>query len=243
MRATREHIDAAAESVRRHAIEELGGRCASGNCGSVCRRVNGALEAEAESQRAAGAPIACAPSCDFCCHLRVDVFPHEAMALLDYLRTSVAATEAAAIERQILENARRIESLTVREHYAANIPCALLVAGRCSAYPVRPSACAAYHSTSRERCEHSYRHPQDIGTPKNSRPALLALQALGDALIAATQEGIDKAGLSSEQTELHQTLRALLEKPSLGANWRAGGKLAGDQPNAGDVPARESREE
>jgi Fe-S-cluster containining protein len=89
----------------------------------------------------------------------------------------------------------------------------LLVDGRCAAYPVRPSACAAYHSTSRERCEHSFRHPQDMGTPKNRRPALLSLQALGDALIAATRTGVELAGRVSEQTELHQALAALLPEP------------------------------
>jgi Fe-S-cluster containining protein len=157
----------------------------------------------------------------------VGVFPHEAIALLEHLRTSVAPPEAAAVERRVLANARWIETLTIREHYAANIPCALLVNGRCAAYPVRPSACAAYHSTSRERCEHSYRHPEDMGTPKNRRPALLGLQTLGDALIAATRTGVELAGRVSEQTELHQALAALLREPSLADRWRAQGRPAG----------------
>ena len=213
MRAMGDHIEAAAESIRRYTTEELGGGCASGGCGAVCRRVTGLLDGEAETARAAGAPLACAPGCDFCCHLRVGVFQHEAIAILEHLRTSVAPAEAATLERRVVANARRIETLTVREHYAANIPCALLVDGRCAAYPVRPSACAAYHSTSRERCEHSYRHPQDMGTPKNRRPALLSLQALGDALIAATRTGVELAGRASGQTELHQALAALLREP------------------------------
>ena len=55
---------------------------------------------------------------------------------------------------------------------AANLRCALLVDGRCAAYEARPSACARYHSLSRARCKYSYEHPEDIGTPRNSRPAL-----------------------------------------------------------------------
>src|SRR5262245_20943250 len=102
MRETREQIAVAAESVRRYTTEELGDRCASGSCGAVCRRVNGVLETETDTARATGAPIACAPGCDFCCHLRVGVFRHEAIALLEYLRASVAPSDAAAVERRVL---------------------------------------------------------------------------------------------------------------------------------------------
>ena len=76
---------------------------------------------------------------------------------------------------------------------------------------MRPSACATYHSLSRERCEHAFRHPADIGTPRNARPALLELQVFGTAQIEATQAGCKAAGLAGEQAELHQALRALLD--------------------------------
>ena len=76
---------------------------------------------------------------------------------------------------------------------------------------VRPSACAAYHSLSRARCEHAFRHPADIGTPRNARPALLELQAFGSAQIETTSAARKAAGLSGGQLELHQALRALLD--------------------------------
>jgi hypothetical protein len=144
--------------------------------------------------------------------LRVDVFPHEAVALLQHLRTRVPASGAAEIERRLRVNAERIEGMTVVEHRAAGIACALLQDGRCSAHDVRPAACAAYHSLSRERCEHSFRHPQDIGTTRGARPALLELQVFGSALIEATKAGREAAGLTGEQTELHQALRSLLDQ-------------------------------
>ena len=76
---------------------------------------------------------------------------------------------------------------------------------------MRPSACAAYHSLSRERCEHAFRHPADIGTARNARPALLELQVFGTAQIEATAAARMAAGLAGEQAELHQALRALLD--------------------------------
>jgi hypothetical protein len=64
---------------------------------------------------------------------------------------------------------------------------------------------------SRARCEHAFRHPEDIGTPRSARPALLELQAFGSGQIAATAAALREAGLSGGQTELHQALRALLD--------------------------------
>jgi Fe-S-cluster containining protein len=105
-----------------------------------------------------------------------------------------------------------VDGLTVEQHRAAGLPCAFLIDGRCSAHEVRPSACATHHSLSRERCEHAFDHPQDIGSPRGSRPALLELQVFGAALIEATQSGCKAVGAASEQTELHQALRALLDR-------------------------------
>lgn len=225
MKVSREHINAAATATYRHTADELGKRCNSATCESVCRRLAGVIEAKFDALKAAGAAIACAPGCNFCCHLRVSVFRHEAIALLHYLRTSLPPLEAAAIEARIMENARKIERLTVEEHRAANIRCAFLVGGLCSAHAVRPSACATYHSMSRDRCEYSFEHPQDIGTPNNHRPALLELQAFGNAAIEATEAGLENAGVSNEKAELHQLLRALIEDSSAVEQWCAGGAL------------------
>jgi Fe-S-cluster containining protein len=221
MPGTRERIDAAATTVHRRGTEELGRR-ETAACAATCRHVVDVIEAEFETLQADGAGIACAPGCTFCCHLRVGVFAHEALALLDHLRASAARDEAAAIEKRILENARAIDGKTAAEHNAARIRCAFLVNGRCSAYEVRPSACARYHSLSRARCEYSFDHPQDIGTPRNSRPALADLQAFGAAVDSATEAALKEAGLSTAKSELHQLLRIFIEDPSGVDRWRAG---------------------
>jgi hypothetical protein len=115
--------------------------------------------------------------------------------------------------------------MTVAEHMAANLPCALLRDGRCSAYEVRPAICASFHSLSRERCEHSFNHPQDIGTPRNSRPALLEMKTLADSLRGATTAAYEAAGKANRTLELHQALRMLLEDPSALEDYRAGDTL------------------
>ena len=211
MRLSRERINAAATAAFRDSADALGRDRSAAACAALCRRHNAVIEGEIEAFARAGSAVACRPGCDFCCHQRVSVLPHEALALLDHLRAHSTPAEAAAIEQRIRANARRIDGMSIREHYAANIACAFLVDGRCAAYSARPSVCASFHSLSRERCEHAFNHPEDSGTPKNSRPALLELTAFTDALIEAAQAGAAAAGLENGKAELHQALRALLD--------------------------------
>jgi len=212
MQISRERTHRAATATHEDTKRHLGAGCAAADCAAVAGRLARALDNGFAAARQAGASVACEAGCDFCCHLRVSVFEHEAVAVLHHLRTRLSPASAAAAERRIKENAARIDGMNVGQHYAARMPCALLVDGQCCAYEARPSACAAHHSLSRERCEHAFQHPEHHGTPKNSRPALLELQTLGDALIAATHAALEDNGRSSTRNELHQSLRDLLER-------------------------------
>jgi hypothetical protein len=233
MEVSREHINAAATSAYERTVTGLTQRRSPEACVEICRGLAGAIDEKVAALTRAGAAIACAPGCAFCCHLRVSAFPHEAVALWTRLR-ALGPEAAAVIGERILRNAARIERLTAAEHYAARIPCAFLVDGRCSVHDARPSACAAYHSMSRARCEHAYEHPERMGTPSNSRPALAELQTFGSALIEATKAALDDAGVSSAQGELHRLLRALIEEPAAAERWLAasGAPAGGDTPTA-----------
>jgi hypothetical protein len=210
LKVSRERLHAHASATYELTTDRLRGGAGPAACVDVCRELAHVLDAELRAAKAAGAGIACAVGCTFCCHQRVSVFPHEARALLSHLRERLTGDDLAAVQRRVVETARRIATTTPAQHDAARIPCALLVDGRCVGYEVRPSACAAHHSLSRERCEHAFAHPEDSGTAKNSRPALLDLQVLGDALIAATQSALTDLGRPTVRSELHQALSALI---------------------------------
>lgn len=227
MEVSRAHLHTAATALHEEAVAALRLDCGARPCANLCRRVNRAIEDELERARIAGVPVACAPGCSFCCHQRVSVLPHEAIALFLHLQTRVAPRERAEIERAVAANARRIDSMTAAEHASANVPCALLREGRCSAYEVRPSICASFHSLSRQRCEQSFRHPEGVGTPRNSRPAVLEVEAFSAAAISAVEAGCAQAGKQSGKLELHQALRTLLEDPSAIERWCADDALAG----------------
>jgi Fe-S-cluster containining protein len=211
MRLSRERSMPAATATFEHTAAALTKGADAATCAALCRRTNGVIETKIEELKANAACVACAPRCDYCCHLRVDVFAHEAAALLHHLRTQSPKEDAAAIEHTIRANAKRVDLMTVEQHRSAGIACAFLRDGLCSAHGVRPSACATYHSLSRARCEHAFRHPADIGTPRNARPALLELQVFGAAQVEATSAACKAAGRDGQQAELHQALRALLD--------------------------------
>lgn len=210
MKLSRERLNALTTATHERLAATLTGDGGAAASAALCRQLNAVIDGEIETLQAAGARIACAPGCAFCCHLRVGVFPHEAAALLHQLRSGMPPATAAAVEERVFANAQRVDALTPQQHRTAGIACAFLVDGLCSAHAARPSACAAYHSLSRHRCEQSFRRPAGIGTPQNSRPAVLELQVLGSALIEATLAAYNETGLPGEQAELHQAVRALL---------------------------------
>ncbi len=212
MEVSRAHLHTAATAVHDDTAATLRSGCGAAHCTSLCRRLDERLEAEIDSARRDGVAIACVPGCTFCCHQRVGVLPHEAIALLEHLRTRCTPSDAATIEARIHANARAIDAMTAAEHRAANLPCAFLVGGRCSAYEVRPSVCASFHSLRKDRCRYAFEHPHDAGTPRNSRPVSLQLTAFADAMIEATEAGLAAAGVASAKGELHQSLRDLLDE-------------------------------
>jgi len=222
MEISRAHLHAAATAVHDDTSATLRNGCDAAGCASLCRRIDARLDAETEAVRGDGIAIACVPGCTYCCHQRVSVLPHEAVALLEHLRTGCSAIDAAAIEGRIRANARAIDAMTVAEHRAANLPCAFLVGDRCSAYEVRPSVCASFHSLSQDRCRHAFENPHDAGTPRNSRPVALELKAFADAVIEATEAGLAAAGVASEKGELHQRLRDLLDAKRAGVTVSVG---------------------
>jgi Fe-S-cluster containining protein len=226
MRVSRDRIHSAATAAFERTTALLEGDADAATCASCCTETSAALEAEHARFAEEGSPAACAAGCAFCCHQRVSVFPHEALALLHALRAEMPEQVRAAVTRRIRANAERVDAMTIERHYAANLPCAFLVDGRCSAYLRRPSICASFHSMSRARCEQAFDRPEGMGTPRNSRPVLLELQAFADAIVEATGSALASVGVEARKLELHQALRALLDDPEAAGRWRAGGAFS-----------------
>jgi Fe-S-cluster containining protein len=187
-------------------------------CVALVSRLNDMLAQAAQRLGQAGGGLACRAGCNFCCHLRVMLLPHEAIALFRYLQSRMPISTAQRVRARL----RDYPSSATTGGRA----CAFLVDGECAAYEARPSACAAYHSLSKERCEQSFLDPSlPTGTV-----ALRSLQVVATAL----EDGVDAAlrtqGLSQDRIELHTAVAALLANPALIARWRAGRPLLAQRP-------------
>jgi hypothetical protein len=192
-------------------------------CVALVGQVDQLLEQAARHLPDGGARLACRAGCSFCCHLQVRVLPHEAIALFRYLQSRMAPATAERVRGKIREYA---PASGAAGHAPARRPCAFLVEGECSAYAVRPSACAAYHSVSRQRCEQSFDDP----SLASGTVALQALMVVALALEEGVNEALQAQGLSHTPLELHTAVAALLADPTRIARWRAGRALLKSPP-------------
>jgi Fe-S-cluster containining protein len=184
-------------------------------CVALVGRVDRLLEEAAQHLPEAGAALACRVGCNFCCHLQVQVRPHEAIALFRYLQSRMPAAAAERVRAKLQQYTGPAAVADVRR------ACAFLVDGECAAYEVRPAACAAYHSLSRQRCEQSF---QDPSLPAGT-VALESLRVVAVALEDGVNTALQSQGLSDLPGELHRAVAALLADPALIARWRAGRPL------------------
>lgn len=185
------------------------------SCLALVGEVDRMLMQAADHLQSAEVRLACRAGCSFCCHLQVRVLPHEAIALFRYLQSQMEPELATRVRERIRERLR------TRSDASASRACAFLIEGECAAYEARPSACAAYHSISRERCEQAF---QDPDTPSGT-VALQALQIVAVALEEGVRAGLATEGLDAAAIELHTAVAALLANPALIARWRAGRPL------------------
>ncbi|MEJ0005733.1 MAG: YkgJ family cysteine cluster protein [Steroidobacteraceae bacterium] len=182
-------------------------------CVELVGRLDQLLAQAAQHLQPAGAGLACRVGCNFCCHLRVMILPHEAIALFRYLQSRMPQAVAQGVRARL-----RTYAAGTQESGRA---CAFLVAGECAAYEARPSACAAYHSLSKDPCERSF---QDPSLP-TSTVALRSLQVVAAALDDGVSAELAAQGLNQAHIELHTAVAALLANPALIARWRAGRPL------------------
>jgi hypothetical protein len=192
------------------------------SCMALAARINGLVGEATEAFQKDGATIACRAGCNFCCHLRVMVYAHEAIALFRHLGSRMPAHQAHAVRKRVLENAAHIGKSARDGRMPRNLACAFLVDGKCGAYEARPAACSGYHSLSKEQCEKGFEH---AGVAADPIPVLQALRYVAAALDGGMEQALEAARLSRTRVELHTAVAALIRNPGLIQRWRSGREL------------------
>jgi len=209
------------------ARETIGTSSDVDSCASLAARIDLLMSQAFGYFQKEGAGIACRAGCGFCCHLRVMVHPHEAIALFRYLGSRMPEDRAERVRVRLIENAARISGAVRENRKPESLACAFLVDNRCSAYEVRPSACSGYHSLSKEQCERAY---EGAGASAGGIPILSALRYIATALDEGLDQALAAAGLSAAPVELHTAVAALIRNPRLIDRWRSGRSLLKGAP-------------
>ena len=163
--------------------------------------------------------LACARGCSYCCHLRVQIRPHDAFVLSKHVQTQFSPEQRALTVMRIEENLKRIASLTPEQHIRAGIPCALLEEGVCSAYEARPATCRKYYSVSVETCRNAF---NDTSSPLTGEIEHEQVRLAGNAVALGYAKGLEDAGYDADLYELHYALHRALTNPKAEARYRKG---------------------
>lgn len=152
---------------------------------------------------------ACAPGCDFCCYLPVDVLAPEAFRITAHLEQTCSREALSTLVYRL--GAQGQHDFGIR-------PCVFLANGRCSIYEVRPMVCRGYNSLSKERCE-AYHHDASVNLKgTKDRVAGLLAEAIEDGVIA----GLEALGLDAQWYELPSAVLRALETTDGPARWARG---------------------
>lgn len=163
--------------------------------------------------------LACARGCSYCCHLRVEIRPHDAFVLAEHIRTRFSAEQRAAALARIDHNLQRITALTPEQHVRAGIPCALLEDGACSVYEGRPATCRKYYSVSVDTCRNAF---NNTAAPLTGEIEDEAVRLAGNAVALGYAKGLEDSGHDAALYELHFALHAALTNPKAEKRYRQG---------------------
>jgi Fe-S-cluster containining protein len=201
-------VDSVVERQRAVTIDTLRASRQDAAAAALAQQVQDDLTAAIEALPSK-AKHACAPGCDFCCYLPVDVLAPEAFRIAAHLQRTRSPADLATL----------VYHLGAQGQYGLGLrPCVFLADHQCSIYEVRPLVCRGYNSLSRERCEAYHHDPQaDLRGTKDRVAGRLA-EAMEDGVIA----GIEALGLDAQWYELSGAVLRALETTDGPRRWARG---------------------
>lgn len=156
---------------------------------AVARDAHSAMDAQLEQDRGknpGSENIQCSKGCSHCCHEAVEIWPQEAVLLVEGMRASGRAIDRARLERQ-----SRYTVETWRQQPAADKACVFLGNdGACTVYDYRPNACRKLLVvTDPALCDAGHSKPDSVGRWFSWEAELMesaALEVFGAALMPAS---------------------------------------------------------
>lgn len=215
---TDDELQAAFDRERKQARSQRSADAMAANAQTV--RMYGRLAAlQADVIARAGVEIACARGCHYCCHLRVEIRPHEAFVLGRHIETRFTPAQRARTVERIERTLGLVAALAPDDHVRAGIPCALLEDGVCSVYEARPATCRKYYSVSVTTCRDAF---NDTAAPLTGELEHEQVRRAGNAVALGYAQGMEDAGLDASRHELHFAVHKALTDPKAAKRYRRG---------------------
>lgn len=207
-----------AEAARQAAATTLALGPVASQLGRVADEALATADERADAASRAWAPhfaTACKEGCCWCCHLSVVASPPEVLRIADFLRSTLSPEQLVAVTQRVAALDADTRGLTPLQRLQLRRPCALLVDGRCSVYPVRPFGCRGWTADDARKCEAVLQQPL-VPVGLNRVRAQTA-----DAVRAGVQQALAEAGLADAALELTAGLRVALELPDAAERYAA----------------------
>jgi Fe-S-cluster containining protein len=179
----------------------------------------------------AGTPVACARGCRSCCTTTVPVSPDEALALVDYLKTTLDEAGFAAFATRARAADARGHGYASVERHQLKIFCPVLDPedGSCLGHAARPVACQGYLSLSLAACEADHEDtPREIPHP-------VAANLITQIVDSTRTFVLSGAGLGYAELELTAALVAAIDAGDAEMQWIRGETIFA---NAAYTPTR-----
>ncbi|MBK8908153.1 MAG: hypothetical protein IPM60_09660 [Rhodospirillales bacterium] len=165
--------------------------------------------------------LACRRGCSFCCHAYVAASAPEALLAAAAVRAWPRAQRDAAVAR-IRATDDRTRGLAPHQRIGPEMPCPMLVDGRCSAYGVRPFSCRAEVSMDAGACERLM-HGEPARRLAPAFPHRLKMMESTALAVAASKVGL-RAGI----LEFNAALRIAIDADDAEARWLRGEDVFAD---------------
>ena len=166
-------------------------------------------------------PHACAAGCAHCCHLTVEASAPEIFLIAAYLKESLPAERLEAVKARVRTTAAAVRGLSPDARVRAAVPCALLVNGQCSVYPVRPLGCRSWNSRDVRACAQVMQDGGgDLRPVQDQRPG-----GIESGVRAGVAAALHTVGLPEDDThrcELNTALAIALDDPEALSGWLGG---------------------
>lgn len=162
-------------------------------------------------------PISCKSGCTYCCHYHVLVTAPEVFGISEVI-AKLPSNQREKIQSRIRSNAKIASTLSADEYIHTNIECAMLDAGKCTIYSVRPIACRGHHSADVTVCKEAFDDVNSTTQAPKDYAREVIFQAFNNVQIVANHV----AKLDTNRYELHAALSEAIDNPASFKRWKLG---------------------